>query len=322
MARGKGGFSPLGAVGTVRTFVEVMREISFDDERRQAEHQPTILVLAPDQASAESFARTLIGSDLSTSVTTAPFDGGGRAVDDYDVVLVLDGGRGALDNARRRSGKGGSHVFSASTGTEQDTERLRVQLAKALPDLAPALGRWYPAFERAAVRAVIEETARVNAQFALVSNAPSIIPVIGSLASAGADFLVITKNQLMLIFKLAAIHRRDLRDHWSLIREMLPVVGAGLAWRTVAREAASFLPLLAGTIPKVAIAFTGTMTAGWAADFYYRFGRKPSRDQWKGYYEQAAGNLKDALPFISRDDPKPNGGVIDIEVKPPTPEPA
>ncbi|HEV2109514.1 MAG TPA: hypothetical protein VGR16_14740, partial [Thermomicrobiales bacterium] len=91
-------------------------------------------------------------------------------------------------------------------------------------------------------------------------------------------------------------HGRDLGDQFGIIREMVPVVGAGLAWRTVAREAASFVPFAAGTIPKVAIAYVGTHSVGRAADFYYRFGRKPDRDQMKEYYKQAANRVR-SLPF-------------------------
>jgi uncharacterized protein (DUF697 family) len=72
---------------------------------------------------------------------------------------------------------------------------------------------------------------------------------------------------------------------------MIPVVGAGFFWRTVAREAAALMPLMAGAVPKVAIAYTGTMAIGRAADFYYSTGRKPSREQMKRFYQQAAESL-------------------------------
>ena len=49
---------------------------------------------------------------------------------------------------------------------------------------------------------------------------------------------------------------------------------------------------MAGTVPKVAIAFTGTMAAGRAAEFYYRMGEKPSQDQLKEFYDHAADALK------------------------------
>lgn len=289
MSRSGSGFSPLNGVATVRNFVDVMREVSFDSERQQAERQPHMLILAPDETLARQVSDELTGSVESPSLVLGNLDGGSRDVDGYDVVVVYDPASGqSFDRIRRRSGRGGLHVFDvASIDTSGWADELRNRVCRAIPDLAPALGRWFRPFRPAAARAVIDETSRVNAQFALVSNAPAVIPVFGSLAAAGADFFVITKNQIMLIFKLAAIHGRDLRNQWGLMREMAPVVGTGLAWRTVAREASAFIPLAAGTIPKVAIAWTGTMAAGWAADAYYQFGERPTKEQWSSYYKTA-----------------------------------
>ena len=64
------------------------------------------------------------------------------------------------------------------------------------------------------------------------------------IVSAGADLVVLTKNQVMMSYKLAAANDRDLEDHAGVLRELVPVVGAGFVWRTVAREATSFLPFL------------------------------------------------------------------------------
>jgi hypothetical protein len=83
------------------------------------------------------------------------------------------------------------------------------------------------------------------------------------------------------------------------LKELLPVVGAGFFWRTAAREATSFLPFAAGSIPKVVIAFTGTIAAGWAADFYYRKGRKPSYDQVRQYVREASEAAL-SLPGVGR----------------------
>src|SRR5262249_5184287 len=108
------------------------------------------------------------------------------------------------------------------------------------------------------------------------------------------------KNQVMMVFKIAAIHDRDIRDHWRILREIIPVVGAGFFWRTLAREAESFLPLLIGTLPKVAVAYTGTVVAGRGADLYYRSGRKPDREQLREMYNQAAESLKRVPNPLSR----------------------
>ena len=92
----------------------------------------------------------------------------------------------------------------------------------------------------------------------------------------------------MMLYKLAAVFGRDLRDQRTILQDVLPVVGAGLLWRTAARQAATWLPFAAGTIPKLAIAYVGTMAVGRAAEFYYRTGLKPTRSQIDQFARQAA----------------------------------
>ena len=87
----------------------------------------------------------------------------------------------------------------------------------------------------------------------------------------------------------------------GILQDVLPVVGAGLLWRTVAREAATLLPFAAGTIPKVAIAYVGTTAVGRAAEFYYRTGLKPTRSQMDQFARQAAELLRQLdLPGVRR----------------------
>jgi uncharacterized protein (DUF697 family) len=291
-----------------------MREMSFEDERAQAERLPRILVMAPTEEIGKRIGNALIGTTESAALSVWPLDSAGRNTDAYDVVIVNNPDSNAtFRKARDKAGSSGYRVFDLALTDVSDESwapRLRERIAEALPDLAPALGRWFPSFRPAATKAVIDETARVNAQFALVSNLPAAIPIVGSIAAAGADFFILTKNQVMMVFKLAAIHGRDLSDHWLIIREMLPVVGAGFLWRSLAREATNFLPLMAGTVPKVAIAFTGTIAAGRAAEFYYRFGKKPSREQLREYYVQASETLKRLQLPLGRDNGNGTSKVV------------
>ncbi len=298
----------MGSIGTIRNFMSVLREISFDDVRRDAERTPRLLVLAPDETTAAGIGGRLTGEANANGVTPSRFQGGVADLQRYDLIVVFDpeGTEQVSDLRRRIHTEGGpSPVFGLGGRRPDDSramEDLRTQVTTRLPELAPALGRAYPAFRAAATKAIIDETAKANAQFALVSNIPAVIPIVGSLAAAGADFLVLTKNQLLMLFKIAAIHGRDLHDQWGIMREMMPVVGAGLFWRTAAREAASFIPLAAGTIPKVVIAYAGTVSAGRVADFYYRFGRKPAEFEVKGFYRQAAETVRNLpLPLVGGD---------------------
>jgi hypothetical protein len=299
--------SKLGKIGSVRNFVNVVREINLEELRANAEMAPRILVLAATDETAARVAEVLSGEVRSPYVTTGQLDAIPRTGHGFDAVVVFD--PSASDSTTRVADKLMARelelpvvAFGGSDPTDQGAaEFAREAIVTQAPERAPALGRYIPAFRPAAVQAVIDETARANAQFSLVTNLPSVIPVVGSLMAAGADMVVLTKNQVMLVFKIAAIHDRDIRNQWQILREITPVVGAGFFWRTLAREAASFLPLLIGTLPKVAVAYIGTVVAGRGADLYYRLGRTPDRKQMREFYNQAAEALKRIpKPLIGR----------------------
>lgn len=299
----------IGAFGTMRTFMSVLREISFDEVRAEAETPPRLLVLAPDHGGARRLGLALTGPEGELAVVGRELTGALEDLGRFDAVVVHDPqrlGGSARARERFRVEGGPAPVFEFSgSGPEDDTavERLRSLLVTRLPDRAPAFGRAFPIFRAVAAKAVIDETAKANAQFALVSNVPAVVPIFGSLAAVGADFLVLTKNQVLMIFKLAAVHGRDLHDQWGIMQELVPVVGVGLFWRTIAREATSFIPLAAGTIPKVAIAYAGTLSAGRGADLYYRTNRKPTKDQMRSFYQQAVEMARKLpLPGFGRAD--------------------
>ena len=304
---GKSGGSKLGVVSNVRNFVNVVREIDLTEIRTNAELAPRILVLAPTDDDAWQLGKLITGDDGSPYFTPARLDAVPRTGPAYDAVVVFDPSSSnpvpaVVDQLRAKELQLPVLQFSGTTVHDRDAaESVRQAITVNAIDRAPAFGRFIPSFRSAAVKAVVDETARANAQFALVSNAPSIIPIIGSMVAAGADMLVLTKNQVMMIYKVAAIHDRELRDQWQILREVVPVVGAGFFWRTLAREAASFLPLLIGTLPKVGVAYVGTVVAGRGADYYYRYGKKPTKAQMREFYQQAADTLKRIpLPLPNR----------------------
>lgn len=289
----KGG--PIGAVGTVRSFMNVVKDIDFEETRNNAEQVPSILVLASEGELVQKAANLLFGEDDRNGVVARAWADAEQDFDPtrYDVVIVYDpDGTGLFDTVRLATAnrRDTSNVFFLSenlTKGADPVQDVRFEILEMLPEMAPAFGRFYSLWRKAAVNAIVDQTSRANAQFALVSNIPAVIPVLGGLISAGADLLVLTKNQVMMCYKIAAAHGEDLDNQFAIVRELTPVVGAGFLWRTAAREAASFVPFAAGTIPKVAIAYAGTLTMGKAADFYYQYGSKPSRSQLKRLRDQA-----------------------------------
>ncbi len=297
----------LGALTAMRTMMDVLREVSLDEIRQKAESAPRLLIVAPTSELARSLGLALTGPEGQFSTVFRSVDEPVDSEGNVDAAVIWDSERtGAgtrVAEALRFASPPVPIVRFEGYGPEdgEAIQRLRLDIVKRNADRAPAFGRTMPAFRAAAAKQVIDETAAANAQFSLVSNIPTLIPIVGNIAAAGADFIVLTKNQVMMLYKLAAVHGRDLEDQRGILQDVLPVVGAGLVWRTVARQATTWLPFAAGTIPKLAIAFAGTMAIGRAADYYYRTGLKPTRSQMDQFTHQAMQLLRRLdLPGVRR----------------------
>jgi uncharacterized protein (DUF697 family) len=288
----------LGALDAMRTMMGVLREVSLDDIRNEAETTPRLLVVAPTAEDARRLGLALTGPEGQfTTIFRAvdePVDAAGR----LDAAIIWDpehtGAGSRVANALRYASPPTPIIRFDGWGPEdlEAVERLRTDIVKRNPERAAAFGRALPAFRATAAKQIIDETAAANAQFSLVSNIPALLPVVGTIAAVGADFIVLTKNQVMMLYKLAAVFGRDLRDQRGILQDVLPVVGAGLVWRTVAREATTLLPFAAGAVPKLAIAYLGTVVVGRAAEFYYRTGMKPSKTQLEQFRRQALERLR------------------------------
>jgi uncharacterized protein (DUF697 family) len=296
-----------GALDSMRTMLGVLREVSLDEIRGQAETPPRLLIVATTADEARRLGLAVTGPEGQFATIFRGVDEPIDSVGQVDAAIVWDpkrtgAGSRAAEALRFESPPVPIVRFEGSGPEDRDAiDRLRADIMKRNAERAPAFGRALPAFRAAAAKQVIDETSAANAQFALVSNIPAILPVIGNIAAAGADFIVLTKNQVMMLYKLAAVFGRDLRDQRTILQDVLPVVGAGLLWRTVAREAATLLPFAAGTIPKLAIAYVGTAAVGRAAELYYREGLKPARSQMDQFARQAAELVRQLdLPGVRR----------------------
>lgn len=173
---------------------------------------------------------------------------------------------------------------------------LASALARVAPDASLALGRRLPRLRPYLARRLIEDAARVNAQFAALSSLPAVLPLIGGLAGGAADLLVLTKNQVLLVFKLAGLHGRDLALGRDVLMEIAPVVGGAFLWRSAARSLAGMVPGPVGAVPKVLVAYTGTWAVGELARYYYEHGRKPPADHLRIIQTEALGAARRFLP--------------------------
>lgn len=175
---------------------------------------------------------------------------------------------------------------------------LDEQLALTLLDATPSERRL--AFGRACLplrgplaRQLCQETAMANAQFALLANLPAALPGVG-IAGVGADIVILTKNQVLLVYKLAALWGARLDSPRALFLEIAPVVGGAFLWRTTARALLGLVPGFAAVAPKVAVAYLGTYIVGGLASAYYASGLRPDEARVREVEQEARQALAEA----------------------------
>ena len=85
----------------------------------------------------------------------------------------------------------------------------------------------------------------------------------------GADFPVLTLNQIRMVLRIATAHGEELDRERAF--EVLSVIAAGLGFRTVARHVVGLVPGL-GWAVKGGVAYGATFAVGEAADAYFAAG--------------------------------------------------
>jgi uncharacterized protein (DUF697 family) len=181
-----------------------------------------------------------------------------RKLNPKSLVLVMVGIEDGAFEARRREvatsvGVRLDHVVGAKT-----VGALRGQLAKRLLALfeeqTVALARQFPFLREEAAAQEIAATSQQNA-------------MIGLFPVPGADMPIMTANQVKMVMRLAAIHDQPMT--YDRLKEVLAVIGGGVALRTAARQLAKFVPgpgwLVAG-----GLGFAGSLAMGRAAHEYFR----------------------------------------------------
>jgi uncharacterized protein (DUF697 family) len=170
--------------------------------------------------------------------------------------------------------------------------RVFPHLVECAGGVEVAVGRNLPALRETVAAKLTRDAAMNSLKVALASAVVDHIPlvglVLGAFASAG-DMVAITGIQIMLLLNIEAAYGRDpdLGRTW----QVLPIIGGGFGWRTLARELAGFLPV-AGIAIKGAIAYAGTIVVGEGVTFYYEQGRHMTKSQAASLY---ARTKEDAL---------------------------
>jgi uncharacterized protein (DUF697 family) len=115
-----------------------------------------------------------------------------------------------------------------------------------------------------------------------------------------ADVLVLTKNQVLMLFKLAGLYGREVELGRQLILEVVPVVGGAFMWRSTARLLIGLLPSMLSLVPRTLVAYTGTYVVGQSARYYYRFGKRPPPELMQELREEASRLASATLARLPR----------------------
>jgi uncharacterized protein (DUF697 family) len=164
----------------------------------------------------------------------------------------------------RQAGFRGDEIVHGRPGGAGLAELVVRRLAARLGDKGLALAARVPLLRAAVVKRVIDTTARQNG-------------VVGAAAfKRGADMPVMTINQIRMVLRIAAVYGEDLSTQRAL--EILSVVGAGLGFRALGRQARNMAPL-AGWVIKGAFGYAATVSLGKAAVRYFDAGAPLAPEQ-------------------------------------------
>jgi uncharacterized protein (DUF697 family) len=255
-----------------------VKEVRVTDE----DLRPLLVGGAPEQAAT-------IGAALAQDADPVALrDVSGRAPSAYDLeganvlVYAVDGGAPSEEDekvfqlaARKRVGIV-CVLFGAPAGEPPavayvlDTdvvtvpaagplpvERLTERIAERAGETAHHLAARVPALRPAVTEQIVKRFARQNG----VLGVAIFIP--------GADFPVLTLNQIRMVLRIAAAHGEELDRERAF--EVLSVIAAGLGFRTVARQLVGIVPGL-GWAVKGGIAYGATIALGEAASAYFAAG--------------------------------------------------
>lgn len=222
-------------------------------------------------ALADQLARELGAGGAAGAVQV-----GGRVQDAALLVRVLAGGTTAEDERELRAANvAGVPLVAVQTSGETG---LYVPYVLATDVVVCPRGSGFPLDEIArAVAARLEEAATPLAARLPVLRDPVCDHLIESFSRKngilgvaifvpGADFPVLTLNQLRLVLRIASAHGVEVDG--SRLPEVLATIGAGFGLRAVARQVLGAVPI-AGWAVKGGVAYAGTRAIGEAARRYF-----------------------------------------------------
>jgi uncharacterized protein (DUF697 family) len=294
----------------------VIREADFEGIRADADRPFQVLVTADHRADAEAIAAALAAEhpwllvrepeaarreagsgmlDLAVAVARGPdLSRGLQPVRELLgsarvplVTVVLDAGRAAVVP------RPGEAARVAASGLDTALPELAHALLEAAPTtLRVALARHLPPLREPLIDELIGDTARANAMYALTTAVAESVPILSAPLNL-ADVVVLTKNQLVMSYRIALACGRRGRAR-EILGEVMGVIGSGFLFRQAGRQLVGLIPL-AGIPLKAAVAWAGTVAIGRAVAAWVRRGERLSRAAVARLYREALGQGRSAV---------------------------
>jgi uncharacterized protein (DUF697 family) len=276
---------------------KVIREVDLDAIRREARASFDLVILGETrQAERVRGALSPHGAVSPHQFIRVNPPGGSATIPNAVIVVAPPGPRSADLDATLRYLADRRIPHALVTPAEDDAAAIDAAAAQAataiLADLADAdrlaFAHQLPLFRAPLYERIIEDTARANASFAFTSGLAEVVPILTAPLNLG-DMIVLTKNQLLMGYRLVLASGRD-GEPKKLIGEILGVLGGGLVFRQMARQLVGLIPVV-GIIPKVAVAYGGTWAIGRAVVLWVTEGRTASSETLRSFSREAAAGI-------------------------------
>lgn len=168
-------------------------------------------------------------------------------------------------------------------------------LKRLAPDQEVLLGHHFPGLRPALSKQLIRQTSLTNAGYAATMGVAELVPLL-LIPGNVADFVVLTKNQALMAYKLALLMGNDIGLQ-EMLGELAGVLGGGFLLRETARRLVGFIPGW-GIIPKVAVAYAGTYLLGETVYYWYAYHEKLTGEQMRAIYERALAEGKEKAAAV------------------------
>jgi uncharacterized protein (DUF697 family) len=297
-----------GSSGVTRQIWKAIRQLSPGKVLKESEQRFNLAVVASDSDQAEEMRAFLLGRSPSEEDTAR-----------LDRVLRLY--LQPVSDSQVREMSKDVDIVLASVDAHEGLERLAARMVTYHPEdpagcidailnsdagamIRLSLARNVPVLRPEVARRIVRQISLENATFAigtaLGNVVPSVLGPILGVAEAAGDIVVLTANQVRMMFMIGAGYGRKvgLAAQW---KEISSIAGAAFTWRALARNLVSKIPFGGGLVPKGAIAYAGTFSIGEGLVYYYTTGRRMTREEAARTFRSAfSGSIERVRGLVKR----------------------